>query len=99
MEEVTHPENAASAAAGINPFPPPPEGGEERGLADHTPTRLRTRPSGSEPQPLPPTARVFAPSPFGVGGQLAPHSEALPRFEIQVAGDQTLRRQDPAQLG
>lgn len=25
---------------------------------------------------------------LGVGGYLAPHSEALPRFEIQVAGDQ-----------
>lgn len=47
-------------------------------------------PASAHRHPLSPTSF----SPLGFGGHLAPNSETLPRFEIQVACDQTLRRQD-----
>lgn len=83
-EEVTHPENLASGRRRQR-------GGQSGAwlaapLPDLGPDPRAPRP-GHGLAPLPPRA----PSPLGVGGDLAPHSEALPRFEVQVAGDQTLQ--------
>ena len=88
---MTHPEDvaavnplAAGGRGGAWPATPLPEPGGA--------------PRGSKPRPLPPVRHPHLqdPSPLGFGGHLALHSEALPRFEIQVAGDQTLQRRDPS---
>lgn len=80
--------NVAATVAGVNRLP----AGGGAGPGRSRPRRRPDGPPGSELPPLMPTIPGFASSPLGVGGHLAPHFEALPRFEIQVAGDQTLRR-------
>jgi hypothetical protein len=89
-EEVTHPENAASGS-----WPLTPSRLGRSGLPPATPNppaQLDPRPPSPAPVACHPTSGT---SPLGIGSHLAPHSETLPRFEIQVAGDQTLCRQDP----
>lgn len=90
-EKVTHPEDTASAAADLKPAP---AGGRGR----TQPATPLSGPGSSlelSPRPCRPPPQPSYPSPLGVCGHLAPHSEALPRFEIQVAGDQTLLDETP----